>query len=268
MHRDIRESSGVVRSVVMPGAFWTHNDSGNDERLFAFDSTGADLGAVTVTGSRNRDWEALAAGPCHEGRCLYVGDVGNNAARPGPVTIWRIPEPVPPGRGAVSATPPAVALRFTYAGGPHDVEAMWVDADTATWLATKRRLRGARGEIRPTLVHRLPASAWHGSGVAVAELVDSLPNIPAGRTTQVTDASLADPFGETADGGLLAVRTYDLLYVFRVNGTSGRPGALVARCMLAALGERQGEGVVWLADGRVLLTSERRFAPLQAARCP
>ena len=267
--RDIAEASGLARSSVQAGAFWTLNDSNNDERLFAFDRTGADLGTVVVAGSRNRDWEALALGACDAGRCLYVGDVGDNDARHRTIRVWRISEPVPPGAGRTVTSEPARRLDVAYPGGPRDVEAMWVDADTVLWLATKRPLRDAAGASRPSLVYRVAPEAWRGGGPAVAELVDSLPVVPSrDEDTQVTDASLRNPLGAAARDSVLAIRTYGWLYLFRVHGTSGRPGALLARCRLAPLRERQGEAVTWLDDGRLLFASEKRGAPLQAARCP
>jgi hypothetical protein len=268
--RDLKESSAAVRSFSHPGVYWTLNDSGNDARLFAFDSAGRDLGTVRVTGARNRDWEAMATGPCAAGRCLYVGDVGDNMARHDAVVIWRIAEPAPPGAGTRAESEPAERLAVRYPDGPRDVEAMWMDADTVLWLATKRPMRDADKTRRPALVYRVPAEAWRAGAMdtAVAELVDSLPIVPRNERTMVTDAAMSNPFGDPTADSLLAVRAYGELLVLRVSRTSGRPRALVARCDLQPLREKQGEGVAWLPDGRLMLTSEKRFAPLRAVRCP
>jgi predicted regulator of Ras-like GTPase activity (Roadblock/LC7/MglB family) len=268
--RSLTESSAAVQSVGHPGVYWTLNDSGHDARLFAFDTAGRDLGTVRLTGARNRDWEAMATGPCAAGRCLYVGDVGDNFARRNAVVIWRVPEPVPPGPGADTHTEAARALTVRYPDGPRDVEALWVDADTVVWLATKRPQRDAQRRWRPALVYRVPANAWHAppADPVVAELVDSLPIVPRSERTLVTDAAMRNPFGDPALDSLLAIRTYGELLILRVGRMSGRPQALVGHCDLTPLRERQGEGVAWLSDGRVLLTSEKRFAPLRAVRCP
>ncbi len=267
-HRDLKESSSAVPSRRTPGVFWTHNDAGNDERLFAFDSTGRDLGTVRVRGSRNRDWEAMAIGPCDEGVCLYIGDVGDNLREQKSVTVFRLAEPSPPGYGRAAGDTVNAILRFQYPDGAHDVEAMWVAADTSLWLATKRRLRDASGRNRPSLVYRVPASAWRANIVAVAELVDSLPIVPTNNpSSMVTDAAYSAPFAVSDGEPRLAVRTYDRLLVF-TSTRAGRPGTLLAECSLEDLNEVQGEGIAWLPDGRVLLTSEKRGAPVHAARCP
>lgn len=271
--RPITEASAAVRSFSHADVYWTLNDSGNDERLFAFDSSGRDLGAVRVSGARNRDWEAMATGPCEAGRCLYIGDVGDNLARRGAVVIWRIAEPAPPGAGMRADSEPAVAIAIQYPDGPRDVEAMWVDADTVVWLATKRTMRDEQQRWRPSLVYRVPATAWHTANPSptdtmLAELVDSLPIVPRSERTLVTDAGLSNPFGDPSLDSLLAVRAYGEVLVLQVGRTSGRPRSLVGRCDLEGLREKQGEGVTWLPDGRLLLTSEKRAAPLRAVRCP
>lgn len=266
-HEDLDESSSAVPSRREPGVFWTHNDSGNDERLFAFDSTGRDLGRVRVTGAKNRDWEAMASGPCAEGVCLYIGDVGDNLAQQQFVTVYRVPEPVAPGAGKPTDVRAAAELRFRYPDGARDVESLWVDADTVLWLATKRPLRDGEGRYRPSLVYRLLPSTWSATDVVTAELADSLPLVPTSlRSTLITDAALSHAFGDSAQNGRLAVRTYGAVYIFSAS-RSGRPGTVLARCSLAALQEPQGEAVAWLPDGRVLLGSERRGAKLHAARC-
>lgn len=258
------EASGVVRSTRRDNAFWSQNDSGNEAELYAYDSTGASLGVARVNGARNRDWEAIATGPCIEGTCIYIGDVGDNAARRDNVTMWRVIEPTP----GDTVTPLAAELRFSYVDGPRDVEAMWVSPDTTVWLLTKRPVFRGDGTSRPAQLYRLPASVWSARGAAVAILVDSLPIAPlaSNNLTWITDASLSAP--DSAGARHLAVRTYGEIFVFAADSVTGRPGALEHHCSLAPLHQRTGEGVVWLTDGRLLFNAEGRGSPLQAGRCP
>ena len=104
-----------------PGRLWTHNDSGQPI-LFALDTRGAVTARVRVTGAAVDDWEAIAVGPCPEGSCVFVADIGDNAARRSSVTIYRIPEP------AASEASAAVSAAFTlsYPDGAHDAEALLV----------------------------------------------------------------------------------------------------------------------------------------------
>lgn len=261
---EIRESSGVVRSIDQPGVFWTMNDSGGDPVLFAFDSTGRDLGAFRVVGARNQDWESLAIGPCQgttpAATCLFVGETGDNNERRKTRRIYRVPEPRVLGRaGAIDTTATATMLVFTYADRPHDVEGMYVSADGAVHLITKGRSGGI-------LHYRLAPDAWRENGRAVAERADSLPIIPDLRARRsITDAAIAP------GGRHVAVRTYHAVYVFRSHPATGAIETAVAptECDVRGLRERGGEGVTWVdASGILLLTSEGKAGQISLAQCP
>ncbi len=258
------EASGVVASSTSTNVFWAQNDSGNDPELFAFDSTGKSLGVVRVNGAANRDWEAIALGPCTTGSCLYIGDVGDNHARRSNVVIYRVPEP----RAGDTVTTITDSVRVQYPDGPRDVEAMWVSADSTVWLLSKRPLFAPGGALRPAQLYRVLASAWHAAGVQVAEHVDSLPIVPRATDARswITDAALATP--DSSGNRLLAVRTEQRVFVFATEARTGRPGGLRNVCAIDVLHQRQGEGVTWMRDGRLLFDSEGAQSPLYAARCP
>lgn len=274
---ELVESSAAVMSVTQPGVLFTINDSGHEPLLFAVDTTGADRGAWRVSGARNRDWEAAALGPCGSGgdagaaaagpaSCVYIGDVGDNGAEHAAVMVYRVREPRA-ARGGRTGAVPAERIRFRYADGPHDVEAMLVGGDGTMHFITKRPLTDASGRKRPALVFTLPAAAWREPrALHVAALADSLPIVPGtavGR--QITDAALAP------DGRWAAVRTYVQVYVFAAEPATGRIRTDVAPsvCNVVDLDERQGEGITWLgASGPLLLTSEGRREPLRVIDCP
>ena len=254
----LTESSGVAKSSTFPGVLYTINDSGNKPEIFATDSSGRPLGRWLVPGIRNRDWEAISVGPCPAGSCIYLGDTGDNLERKRTVTIYRLTEPrrFERFRGADDPAPLGLdSIAVQYPGGGQDVEALWVDATGSLVLVTKGRSHGVR----------LFRVEWSGrAGVArVATLVQVLPITPnASLGRWVTDASLAP------GGTRVAIRTYTELYLFPVLG-AGRLGAPVA-CNVAGL-EPQGEGVTWLDEQRLLLTSEagdsRRPGPIHVVRC-
>lgn len=258
------EASGVAPSTRVPNTFWSHNDSGNDPMLFAYDSNGATLGTLRVSGAKNRDWEAIAIGPCTDGSCLFIGDVGDNDARREQLTIWRIPEPLP----TDTVTPVAVPLRFRYEDGPRDVEAMWVAPDSGILLLTKRPMITRAGQRRMSLIYRLSPVVWRTQSAAVATLVDSVPIVPAASNPKqwITDASLSPP--DSTGARQLAVRTYADVFIFDTDSRTGRPTALRHRCSLRALREQYGEGVTWLADRRLLFVAEGRSSVLHNGRCP
>jgi len=135
----IAESSGLAVSSFEEGGLWTHNDSGGDAALYAMSKEGEDLGVVELGGATANDWEALGAGPCAEGSCLWVGDIGDNGTQRGSVTIWRVVEPEPPGKGRVLRVD-GEARTASYPGGARDAEALAVDPRTGDLLVVEKVL--------------------------------------------------------------------------------------------------------------------------------
>jgi hypothetical protein len=239
---DLNESSGVIPSRTQPGILWSFDDSGGPARIFATDTTGADLGSFTVRGARNVDWEAISSGRCGTGDCLYIADTGDNSEVRGLVDLYRLPEPAVRTKPGTSRSQPKVQrLQVRYPDRPRDVEAVFVDGKGDVHLISKGRTDG--------VVHyRIAASAWSKRSV-VAEVVGTLPIDGGGALGQlVTDASLAP------DGRTVAVRTYQEVFLFRLTerGTL-LPGGTA--CSLGGL-ELQGEGIGWLDHDTLVMTSE------------
>jgi hypothetical protein len=238
------ESSGVIPSRTQSGVLFTINDSGNDPLIFATDTAGDALGAWLLPGAVNRDWESVTIGSCPGGSCLFVGDIGDNAERRPGVTIYRLREPksldsAGPAPTAASLDLDSAAVR--YADGPHDAEAMWVSAAGDLCIVTK----GRSGRIGLYLV---PAAAF-GAGTPVRiERLQTLPITPDRRFGRwVTDAA------RSPDGRRVVIRTYTELFFFNLR--NDRLGDVTSSCNVAGL-EQQGEGVAWLDDRRLVLTSE------------
>ncbi len=159
--------------------------------------------------------------------------------------LYRVPEPdvarLP--KGELGVTGQVDTLSIRYPDGPHDIEAIYADASGDIYFVSKGRTKGV-------LLFRLPAAAWDGGGAAVPELVDSLPITPDISVGQwVTDAALSP------DGRRVAVRTYSAVFFFAVEA-GGRLTPDQGRECSFGLVEPQGEGITWLDERRLLLTSE------------
>jgi hypothetical protein len=246
---DLTESSGVVTSSTFPRVLYTINDSGNAPEVFAFDSTGRPLGRWRVPVVRNRDWEAISRGPCPAGSCLFLADIGDNAERQRAVVIYRVREPkdFKTFRGVEDPASPGLdSVVLSYPDGAHDAEAIWVDGNGDVSIISKGRSGGIK-------LYRVPGHAFGGAPVT-AELRQALaitPDQKLGRL--ITDAALS-PGGST-----VAVRTYTEIYLFPTAGP-GRLAPMRASCNVAGL-EKQGEGIAWLDERRLLLTSEAVGGP-------
>jgi hypothetical protein len=235
----VSESSGVTASRRQPGILWTLNDSDNDAWIFAIDTLGRLHGALQVTGARNFDWEAIALGPCGSRDCLYIADTGDNDHNRPTATIYRVPEPLLPAQRL--HTDRAEALEFRYPKGRRDVEAIFVDPAGTIYLITKNR------RTQPML-YRLARESWKTRSLVTAEELGMLPIHPGRVGNRVTDAALS-PSGTT-----VAVRTYVAIYLFETSDDLPLRATGVA-CDAAGL-QLQGEGVTWLNDQELALTSE------------
>lgn len=133
-NESITESSGLVASRTTPGAYWTHNDSGDGPFIYAFDTTGETLGTFRVTNARNFDWEDMSVGPGPEPNksYLYIGDIGDNNDKRPEIIVYRFLEPdLKPADKTSTKTRPraterAEAVRLKYPDGAHDAEALMV----------------------------------------------------------------------------------------------------------------------------------------------
>jgi len=258
----VKESSGIAVSRAHSGVLWTHNDSGDDAYVYATDLAGADGGFVRIRGARAIDWEDIALGPCPmvHGACLYIADTGDNERRRKSVVIYAVTEPDPPGKGRGPVhSASAALLRLRYAGGPDDVEAMYVSPrDSALYLVSK----GRSGVVQ---LYRVPPTAWGGDTTITISALEQLPIAPFAPLGRfVTGAAIR------SDGRLVAVRTYTEIYTFVPDAggrlkPSGRPV-----CNVTGL-ELQGEAIDFLDDSTFVLTGEadrRGRGPIHTVRCP
>lgn len=254
---ELAETSGVAASRILPGIFWTHNDSGNEPALYAITIEGELRGTIRFPGiSSTTDWEDIALGPCPDSgqlSCLFIADTGDNLGRRDGAAIHILPEPAAPEPAGEEARATRT-LHLRYADGAPDVEALAV-APTGEILLISKGTRGV-----PAVLYRIPPTeAAHDSVVAIP--ADTL--VSAARPlTNVTAASISP------DGTELVVRTYTELHFF--SWSPNRP--LVERSTPCHLGLRQaqGEAVDYLDGSTLVLTTEAAFgrpASIALVRC-
>ncbi len=133
-NQSVTESSGLVASRSMPGAYWTHNDSGDGPFIYAIGGQGETLGVWRVAKAQADDWEDISISTVSEGNksYLYIGDIGDNELARNVIVVYRVLEPKPTSEDANSTrakprlTEPAEAIRLRYPDGPHDSETLLV----------------------------------------------------------------------------------------------------------------------------------------------
>jgi hypothetical protein len=222
------ELSGLVLSRSQRGVLWTHNDSGDRPRLFALRSNGRMLADVDVPGAGAVDWEDIAI----RGRELYLGDIGDNARRRSSIDVYRVPEPRVPASGA---TAPAKRLQLRYPDGPHDAETLLVDPRS--------------GDI--VIVTKEPSGR---SGVYAARRSSTTLRRTGGLT--LGPGALATGGDVSADGRVIAIRTYGSVLAWRRGGGVSLVAALRGRPCVSPtpLREGQGEALALTPDGQAFFT--------------
>lgn len=162
-------------------------------------------------------------------RSVYVGDIGDNAAVRESVAVYRIR----PG------SPRATRFDLVYPGGPRDAEAL--------------------------LVHPRDGRVFVVSKTVFGGTVYVAPNPAAGQTTRLR--RFAQVEGLVTDGAFLpdgrrvVLRSYGTASVYSFPGFD-----LLGTVTLPS--QRQGEGISVGRDGRVLLSSEGRNAPVLEIQLP
>jgi hypothetical protein len=269
----LRESSGIAVSRTQPGVLWTHNDSGNDPNLYAIDTTGRLIAVIRVTAAVLVDWEDIATGPCPSTvavepagavSCLYIADIGDNDRVREELTVYIVVEPRLDRSGPKPDEVPAQSFRYRYPGGPDDCEALAVLPNGDVTLVSK----GRSGSIHFFRIAGPRAAAAVASGqVLVAEDDGDAGIQPNARIGRLVTGAAVSP-----DGGTLAVRTYNEVFFYR-GADQGEAGTrwqnLGQPCFLGGA-EPQGEGIAYLDNETLLLTSETasgRQGTLHRLRC-
>lgn len=236
----VKESSGLARGLANPGVFWTHNDSGDGPRLYAFGADGGARGVVDLEGPgvRNVDWEDLSSFTENGRPFLLVADTGDNRFERDVYTLYVVPEPDLKG-GRATATP-SRAIRFRYEDGSHDCEAAAVDPTSGVvYLVTK---------------------VWSGkAGVYAVACRESTEDEPC-RAVSVGTASLPRATGMdfSADGLRAIVVTRGDAFEFERTPEEAWPEAFARKPRRVDLPHRkQGESICYGSDDATLyLTSE------------
>ncbi len=137
---ELTESSGLAVSDRGDLTFWSHNDSGGEAKLYAFDREGHQSGQVKFKSARMDDWEDMAGYLDQGVPRLLVADSGDNDSKRSHVRLYLFDEPDPT-KQTTLGDKDVQTIRVTYPDGPRDCEAVAVDvAREMIILVTKTKL--------------------------------------------------------------------------------------------------------------------------------
>lgn len=260
---ELNALSGLAVSRAQPDIIFVHNDHDRPV-VYALDLQGHPHARITLDGAAASDIEDIAVGPCGAQTCVFLGDVGDNAASRSEYAILRFAQPmVPATAGNTAMTPTFERFRFTYEDGSHNAESVMVAPDGALYIVTKLA-PGSGGSVAatgPSSIYKLPAPI-SASTVARATKVATL-TVPA-TGDMAASAAAAHPCGL---GFLL--RTYNRVYEFLApKGGSFEASFSATPTVVAMPDEPQSEGIDYRADGRGFISSgEGARAPIVVTMC-
>ena len=248
-NQEINESSGIAAGRTNLGVFFTHNDSGDTPRFFAFNEKGEDLGSFNVIGAEAKDWEDMASFSLDNKNYLLFADVGDNAVKRKNLKLYIVLEPmVNAGHEKLVAVDVAVEthIEFTYEDGPHNCETVMVDPVRKEILLVSKSTRNE------CAVYQLPLTVSGNPVKAVAQRIAAL-NIPI---TTGGDMSL--------NNHCAIISTYTDAYEYVRLPMQNWAEAFALTPRVVKLPKRkQGESICYGTDGKVLyLTSEQLPSPL------
>ena len=256
---DINESSGLAASRSNSGIYWTHNDSGDEPLVYAFDATGESRGVFRVAGAKARDWEdmAIGPGPTRNQSYLYLGDIGDNDHARAEIVVYRVAEPTlteadkRSSKDKPRTTVAAEAIRLQYPDGKFDAETLLVHPTSGNiYIITKVTLRNA-------VVYEAPAPLAPGKVITMTRIGEiKVPSLLGGALTggSISPDGRRVALCDYLQGYevVLPAKSKDFNHIWKQNVTGFN------------LGKReQGESITYRADGKALLaTSEGKSPPL------
>ncbi len=211
------------------------SDGGDTAQVLVLDDT-CSVGEVRSAPVDPYDPEDLALA---EDGTIWLADTGDNQRSRSTVAMIGMH----PG-GSTSLT------RLTYPDGPHDTEALLLAPDGTPYLVTKEVL-GASEVYRPDAPLADGATLPMSKVARLGFTLTGTAGGPVGRAGQL----LVTGGAVSADGRLLALRTYTDAYVWPLSG-SDVVGALRSAPVRVALPDApQGEAISFGANGRDLVVA-------------
>ena len=143
----LREVSGLAHSLRNDTIIWTHNDSGDDPKIYAISESGNYLGTIALKGVVHHDWEDITAveDPSTGRKYIYIGDFGDNKSQYTSYNIYRIPEPEPEAylNRTFEMTPEVVNYEYSDIQ-TQDAEALFVMPESMEVLILSKVVNNAR----------------------------------------------------------------------------------------------------------------------------
>jgi hypothetical protein len=254
---ELIESSGI--GIEGNNRIWSHEDSGNSNKIYCFDTTGTLLRTITISNVENIDWEDLATD--NEETC-YICDAGNNNNNRTDLAVYIIPDPETMSGDQVIARIIHFTLEDQTAFPPpssnrnFDIEAM-IWHDDSLFMFTKDRSNPFTGITKMYVIPDNP-------GTYTARLVDTY---FVGNTTESGRISSADINHHT--GELVLLTNTGLVSFTNYPGNRFFDGEVTKYNFTTLPG--QNEAIAFVSAEKLYMTEEgnnKSAGPLYEIRLP
>lgn len=263
---EVVEISGLAASRKNEGVLWAHNDSGDVARVIAFSTSGEPRGMYEIGGAEAIDWEDMAIGPGPQPGedYLYLGDIGDNAAKRAEIVVYRAVEPdIDTKVGSDIEGVERIVLR--YPDAPHDAETLLVDPLNGDLvIVTKEIATGNSGVYRASAAALATGDATleRAGGIEKARLTPTSA-APEDASPLVRGVGYLPTGGDVSrDGALIAIRTYGSVFLWARDENTSLADALAgAPCEAPSTIEPQGEAIAFDGGGDGYFTVSEGVSP-------
>lgn len=254
-NEQLDEGSGLIASRKNPGYFWAHNDSGDSNRLFFFDSNGKGKKEFNLLNAVNRDWEDIGIVTESDGSAtIYLADFGDNNLLYPSYAIYWFKEPTVslsgPEKNDISQVK---KIEFTLPEGPRDMECLMIDQTTKDIYIISKRENLKR-------LYKISAANVKDGVKVTAEFVSELGfSNPFSSAQSVKELFYITAGDITSDNQEIIIRNYGYIYYWKMKTGESIPDALARQAKVVpsqskysstdGLGEPQGEGLAFASDG-------------------
>jgi hypothetical protein len=260
--KQMKETSGLAASVLTPGIYYGHNDSGDTSRFFAIDAEGELKNTIFYYRNKRgdmhvRDCEDIAVGPgpAKDKSYVYIGDIGDNSVNRKAIMIYRVAEQKALKSGDTTYVH-ADQLTLHYPDRPRDAETLMLDpVDKLFYIVTKR------GDS--VSVYTTPL-IFNGKDTVTLTYRCNLFFKGLKPFKWITGGSISH------DGKQVLLKSYEKVYYWRRQ--AGEP---IWKAMqrepreLPYKQEKQGEAIAFTPDGKgYYTTSEGVYAPIYYYQSP
>ena len=253
----ILEASGLASSRFNQNILWTHNDSGDSNRIFAMDINGNHVGEFLLNNTENRDWEdiAIGPGPLEGADYIFVGDIGDNRSENDVKHIYRFVEPqvYTNNQSSEINIDNTESISYQYEDGNRDAETLIVDPITKDIIIISKR------EGSAVHVYLLPFP-HDTENILTAQLImtkDFYPNINFNTSQWIVAGDISK------DGSAILIKSYtDVFYFSRESNQSIFDALNTSGVKLPYVTEPQGEAICWdrMTSGYFTLSEEANDA--------